>query len=410
MTKQEPDKEKDEQQEPKAKPSKEVDRVQNPHDAFFRRLFSEKEYARQFVDGFVPKELLALMIVEKIAYQPGVTTSDSLENFFTDLIFLIPLHPKEHDEDTAPESAAVYLLFDHKSYADWSVAEQLLRYMNERWELDRRNKMQPRVVIPIVFYHGKDGWNVPQQFEKLFKNVDPLLHKFIPKFEYLLISTKSYSDSDIEERVPSEALQSGLLLLKYIFNDALAEKLDTIMELLANASLTRNEKWALLEAELRYLTGVKNRLSDEVIEQSVRKAFAEEVEMVETIFERKMELGRQEGFREAEEKYQRMLQQEREEREREREEREREREEREREREAFLQRGFAKQRKMILGALNHSFKLSDEDHTEITKHLKRIEDEDALDRLINAALDASREDLAFFMMRLIAENNAYVEE
>ena len=62
------------------------------------------------------------------------------------------------------------------------------------------------------------------------------------------------------------------MLLKYIFNDALNEKLDVIMELLANDKLTRDEKWALLEAELRYLTGVKNRLSDEVIEQSVRNA------------------------------------------------------------------------------------------------------------------------------------------
>ncbi|MEM7538489.1 MAG: hypothetical protein AAF639_40350, partial [Chloroflexota bacterium] len=64
MAKQESDtgNEKDKDQEPKAKPSKEIDRVQNPHDSFFRRLFSEKEYARQLIDGFVSKELLALMI------------------------------------------------------------------------------------------------------------------------------------------------------------------------------------------------------------------------------------------------------------------------------------------------------------------------------------------------------------
>ncbi|MEM7535129.1 MAG: Rpn family recombination-promoting nuclease/putative transposase [Chloroflexota bacterium] len=112
MAKQKPDKEKDKEPEPKAKPSKEVDRVQNPHDSFFRRLFSEKEYARQFIGGFVPKELLALMIVEQIAYQPGVTTSDSLENFFTDLIFEIPLYPKESDENNEPEAAAITCLIE----------------------------------------------------------------------------------------------------------------------------------------------------------------------------------------------------------------------------------------------------------------------------------------------------------
>ena len=178
MAKQESDREKDQEQEPKAKPSKKVDRVHNPHDAFFRCLFSEKEYARQLVDGFVSKELIALMIVEQIAYQPGVTTSDSLENFFTDVIVQMPVRPKQNAENSEPESATIYLLFDHKSYTDSAVAEQLLRYRIERWELDRRNKMKPRVVIPIVFYHGKDSWNIPQKFEKLFKDVDPLLHKF----------------------------------------------------------------------------------------------------------------------------------------------------------------------------------------------------------------------------------------
>ena len=374
--------------EPKAKPSKETTRVHNPHDAYFRRLFAKKEYAQQLIDGFVSKELLALMIVEEIAYQLVVSTSESLENFFTDLIFQVPLHPKQGDANTGSESATIYLLFDHKSYADWTVAEQLLRYMVERWELDRQNEIKPQVVIPIVFYHGKDGWNVPQQFEKLFKNVDPLLHKFIPKFEYLLINTKTYTDSEIEERVPSGALQSGLLLLKYIFDGALAEKLDDILQRLADEKLPKEELRPLLEAKLRYLTGVKNRLPDEVIDQSVRRVFAKEAEIMDTIFERVAERTRQE----TEAKYQKILQQERE-----------EREQLEQEREALIQKGFAKQRKMILGALNHSFKMEDEDKTEITKHLDAIEDEDALDRLINAALDASSRDLAYFMMRLIAE-------
>ncbi|MEM7536160.1 MAG: hypothetical protein AAF639_28515 [Chloroflexota bacterium] len=116
---------------------------------------------------------------------------------------------------------------------------------------------------------------------------------------------------------------------------------------------------------------------------------------MDTIFERLAERSWKEGFQEAEEKYEQALQHER--------------EAREREREEFIQKGFAKQRRIILGALKHSFKLSDEDQKVVTKHLEWIEDEEALDRLINAALDAAHEDLAFFMMRLIAENNANMD-
>ena len=116
---------------------------------------------------------------------------------------------------------------------------------------------------------------------------------------------------------------------------------------------------------------------------------------MDTIFERlatrSRQEGRQEGFQEAEAKYQRLLQQER------------------AEREALRQRGFAKQRGMILGALSHSFTLEDEVRTEIAEHLERIEDEDTLDRLINAALVAASKDVAFFMMQLIAESNATID-
>ena len=61
----------------------------------------------------------------------------------------------------------------------------------------------------------------------------------------------------------------------------------------------------------------------------------------------------------------------------------------ERAREALEQKGFAKQRNMIFGVLNHSLTLSDEEQAQITKQLDRIQNEEALDRLVSAALEAS---------------------
>ncbi|MEM7535128.1 MAG: hypothetical protein AAF639_23330 [Chloroflexota bacterium] len=170
----------------------------------------------------------------------------------------------------------------------------------------------------------------------------------------------------------------------------MAEKLDTIMELLANDKLTRDEKWALLEAELRYLTGVKNRLPDEVIDQSVRKAFAEEAEIMETIFERKMELGRQEGLQvgrlegrlEAEREFQQ-------------------------EWEASRQKTLVRNREIILGVVNHTLKLGESEQEKIANQLEKIDDEEVLNQLINTALDASGGgDFTFFMMRLMFESES----
>ncbi|MEM7539920.1 MAG: hypothetical protein AAF639_47640 [Chloroflexota bacterium] len=227
-------------------------------------------------------------------------------------------------------------------------------------------------------------------------NVDPSLHKYIPNFEYILVNVGKKSDDDIAQLVESGALQSSLLALKYIYDTGLNSLIIQILTPLKKAKLPMENLRPWLEAILSYLSGIKNRVPDEVLTESVRTVFAEEAEIMETIFDRLRERGRQEGIQATEEKYQRVLQ---------REEREREREEREREREAFAQKGYTKQRNIILGILNHSLKPTEDDLSQITKHLEKIEDEEALDRLINDALDAAGRDFTYFLMRLIAEGN-----
>ncbi|MEM7531877.1 MAG: Rpn family recombination-promoting nuclease/putative transposase [Chloroflexota bacterium] len=386
-----------------AKRAKETSRVHNPHDKFFRFVFSFVEYTRQFVQGFLPSDVVALMRLETLTPLKETYTDETLVQHMTDMLFQVSLHPQGTDDNDIPKTAEVYLLFDHKSHPESTILEQFLRYMNERWQFDRDNGVKPRVIIPVVFYHGKEGWHVQRKFVNTFEHVDPALHKYIPNFEYILVNVGKKSDDEITQLVESGALQSSLLALKYIFDEQLdRNRLIQIFTPLQREKYPMEKLRPLLEAILRYFSGTKNRVPDDLLTESVRTVFSEEAEIMDTIFERLAERsrqeGHQEGWQEAEAKYQGILQQERE-----------EREAREREREALIQKGFARQRRMILGALNHSFKLGEEDHRVITKQLERIEDEDALDRLINDALDAANRDLAFFMMRLIAANNMDVD-
>ncbi|MEM7533580.1 MAG: Rpn family recombination-promoting nuclease/putative transposase [Chloroflexota bacterium] len=110
----------------------------------------------------------------------------------------------------------MYFLFEHKSTAETDVLEQVLRYMTERWRVDQKNGKPLRPIIVVMVYHGEDDWPMPKSFVELFKDVDPVFHRFIPNFEYILFDTSDNDDGEILSQIASGSLQAALLLLKYI--------------------------------------------------------------------------------------------------------------------------------------------------------------------------------------------------
>ncbi|MEM7534716.1 MAG: Rpn family recombination-promoting nuclease/putative transposase [Chloroflexota bacterium] len=396
---------------PTKPPTKESSRVQNPHDSFFRRVFSVLEHARQLIKGFLPSEMVAQMQLSTLIQLKETYMDEKLQQHMTDMLFRVSLHIEPDEPEQQPKSAEIYLLFDHKSHPESTIMEQFLRYMNERWQYDRENGLKPRVIIPIVFYHGSEGWHVKRQFADTFEDIDPMYHKFIPSFEYILINIGKTSDDDIMQLVNAGALQSGLLALKYIFNQGLESKLIQILKPLQKAKLPMETLRPWLEAMLRYLSGIKNPVSDEALDQAVRTVFAEEAEIMDTIFERLaernrregivrgreegivrgraegilegIEIGRQEAERQFQEEIDQIVEQKL----------ERERQE-----------NLKKHRKSIVGVLNHILTLSEKDQAEVEVELEKIDDMDALYRLTNAALDASRNGFAYFMKKLILES------
>ena len=64
-----------------------------------------------------------------------------------------------------------------------------------------------------------------------------------------------------------------------------------------------------------------------------------------------------------------------------------------------------KHRKSIIGILNHLLLLGEADEAQITTRLEEVDDENAMHRLVNAALETSREGLVHFMVQLIVETD-----
>ena len=133
--------------------------LSNPHDRFFKETFSRIEVARDLLANYLPAEVVALLDLDTLEARPDSFIDADLQEQFADLLYKVQLRDGRE--------AYVYLLLEHKSYADPATPFQLLRYEVRIWEQDRRNGEELRPIIPLVLYHGREQWQVATDFGKL---------------------------------------------------------------------------------------------------------------------------------------------------------------------------------------------------------------------------------------------------
>ncbi len=107
----------------------------------------------------------------------------------------------------------MYLLAEHKSYADPGTPLQLAGYMTRIWmrhaqgRADRLRALPP--IIPVVFYHGGTRWSVAEGLEAMIATDDPEL-VFLPGERFIL---RVLTALPTEELSHDAALRAGLIAL-----------------------------------------------------------------------------------------------------------------------------------------------------------------------------------------------------
>ena len=220
-------------------------KVQNPHDRFFKELFSIRDNALDFINGAFPFEISNRIIPESLTLDPNSYTNEKLNEYFSDIIYTCTIR--------GGEEIKISLLFEHKSYPVKHIHFQLLRYMLNIWESNIKQKLDPQIVIPMIIYHGKSGWE-KRDMSDYFSIDDNLLLRFVPNFDYLLTDLSSYTDSQIKDGTfKRAAIEIGLLMEKNIFHE---KKLVTHLKDILNIGRLYNkeeEGLKFLESVLRYL-------------------------------------------------------------------------------------------------------------------------------------------------------------
>ena len=189
----------------KKKQDKTKHNITNIHDKFFKDSFSRLEVAQSFIEELFPQELR-----EKINLQDLKRISESfidgeLEEYFCDIIY---------QTNFSNQETLVTLLFEHKSYSVPFPHIQLLQYILNIWKQEIKDgKSVLSLVIPIVIHHGDKKWQY-KSMKSYFVDLPPVLHSFIPDFDYLLFSLNDIADYQLIS-IKNVILSMSAMLLKH---------------------------------------------------------------------------------------------------------------------------------------------------------------------------------------------------
>jgi predicted transposase/invertase (TIGR01784 family) len=170
--------------------------LSTPHDALFKRTFSDPANVRDELRAVLHPALLAQLNLATLRPCPGSFVDQALAGSHSDLLFSVEL---------SGQPALLYLICEHQSTVDRLLPLRLLGYVVRvlLQHVEQTEGALPLpVVVPLVVHHSATGWTASTRLEALF---DPALlategvAELVPRFGFLL---------DDLSRLPDEALRA----------------------------------------------------------------------------------------------------------------------------------------------------------------------------------------------------------
>ncbi|HHH52897.1 MAG TPA: hypothetical protein ENK91_04510 [Bacteroidetes bacterium] len=217
--------------------------INNIHDKFFKNVLSDINIAKNFISSFLDPDVLQHINIETLKYAETDFLLQDLKEIFSDMVFTV--------NKTDDKEIYISIILEHKSRPDDFTAVQLLLYIAYGYYKQYKNTRSLQLILPIVFYHGKQKW--------IFKSIDDLmgdlpqeLKQFTPVLKTVFIDLKNFSVEQLDS-LGDSLLTSILLLEKYAFKpDELAKKIKLIYEKLNSVS-DRNLLYPIIVYSLKLI-------------------------------------------------------------------------------------------------------------------------------------------------------------
>jgi len=262
--------------------------LENIHDKFFKKVFSNIENVRDFLYTSLPLDIQSSIALDNITIDPTSYISNEMKDNFCDIV----VKTKLKGTGMPVPYVDIYMVMEHKSYYDKAIFVQLLKYMLLMWEKDIAEKKPLRIIIPLVFYHGKRKWDIPLQFIKQFKISDEI-KKYLLNFEYILFDTNTENFENDPILKDNVFLLTALILMRSAFKKDW-ESVIKIFEFWKEKGFFPNTEE--LMGFLIYITATKD-IKPEILIKYL-EANKEGGQIMATLAQRWVQEGKEEGLKE----------------------------------------------------------------------------------------------------------------
>lgn len=235
--------------------------VINPHDKLFKEIEETKENIRDLIESTFPERLLKNLDLTTLEKDNNSYIDNRLKEYYSDLVYNC-LYKGD-------VTVKITILFEHKSYKPTNEYPQLLHYLLNMWDYSLKNKEIIPIVIPVIFYHGKEKWQV-RSFSKYFKGIDENLKQFIPEFKYIFTDLNRISDEEIiNKKFKSKINKVMVLLLRHMADEEyIKERLKDILFLVKE--FFTEEKRGIVISFLVYIMST-TEIDDKYIEKCLNE-------------------------------------------------------------------------------------------------------------------------------------------
>ena len=187
------------------------------HDTLFRLLVSDPRHAGRLLRDYLPPEVVSLLDPEHPPVHVESTAIDG-EGIRTQADAIFRAHLRDGSE------AIVYTLLEHKAQADHRTPLQLIRYMLNIWAMEIDSGTFPDgglpLIIPMVFFHGREPWTVPCSIQKTINAPEGLEHLAQSFGRYILHDLGQIAPQDLSRGVE---VRAALLALARAFRENVSD-------------------------------------------------------------------------------------------------------------------------------------------------------------------------------------------
>ena len=243
------------------------------HDSSYKFIFSNPEFVRDLIIGFIPDDWLHSLDYETLEKVPGSYITEDFKQREDDIVWRVKV---------GGEWLYLYLLIEFQSSVDKYMALRMMVYVGllyqdlvKRGEMLADGRLPP--ILPIVLYNGSQRWTAATDIADLIPAVPGLVSEFKPSLKYLLIDENAYSTHELSSlrnlvaavfQFEQAKSPSSIEDIINLLIDWLADRPDLkrMFALWIRATLMRKQNYSILLPQIDDLQEIKVMLADRLEE------------------------------------------------------------------------------------------------------------------------------------------------